>query len=124
MGHYQNIVESKKLILVNTRYGKKFIVIDSITMIKAHNKCSIIYTLDSKQIEVNHLLKILALKLRRHYFFRCNRSTLINCIHVKFFSSKSIIMNCNNNVMISGINYKKFLEFYSNYLERICYNPN
>ena len=94
---------------VNTPKGILFVPTYQILYIRAENKHSDIYFVDSKKIKTNHLLKWYVSHLPECDFYRCHKSFIVNCHCIDYIIGYYLIMNGEFYIPLSR-NKKQYLE--------------
>jgi DNA-binding LytR/AlgR family response regulator len=92
---------------VNTSKGIYYINIVEILYIKAENKYSIIYFVDSECIKTNHLLRWYGTHLKEPYFCRCHYSAIVNCRYIVCICGNMAVLKGNNKVRISRMKRRR-----------------
>ncbi|MCX6327675.1 MAG: LytTR family DNA-binding domain-containing protein [Bacteroidia bacterium] len=101
-----NELSSKPIKLkVNTAKGIYYITVEEILYIKAENKYTTVYFINSGSIETHHLLKWYCEHLHEKEFCKCHRSIIINCDYVEGICGNEIILK--ENIRVSLSRYKK-----------------
>lgn len=102
-------------IKVNTAKGIYYITVDEIIYIKAENKYSTIYLVDSESIKTNHLLKWYTTHLQEPDFYRCHHSVIVNCRYVECICGNTLILKGDNIVPLSRNKKHPFENYLLNY---------
>ncbi len=111
------ISDSNKKIAVPTSNGLKFIDPDTIIYLKADNTYTEVYTLDGNRLIVSRTLKNFEETLTSlTYFFRCNKSYIVNTKCVTDYVKSDggyLVLNNKINVPLSPDKVSDFLELSS-----------
>ena len=80
------------IIKLKTQKGNKPLNFNEILYLKASNKQTLIYLIEGRCIETNHLLKQYGEKLPRPLFCRCHNSYILNNLNVECINGNFVYL--------------------------------
>ncbi|MCZ4693788.1 LytTR family transcriptional regulator [Ancylomarina euxinus] len=112
--------EFSNIVFISTWKGIKKIKTEDVIYMKSSDKYSEIYLNNDDKIESSSTLSDLAKSFSQDFFYRVNRTTVINLLYAEeFLSSKCCVLLLNNSEIVVSRRrkqdfLKQWISFYSN----------
>jgi two-component system LytT family response regulator len=87
-----SITQTPTIIALKTQKGKKSLNFNEILYLEASNKHTLIYLLDGRCFDSNHMLKQLEEELPTSLFCRCHNSYIVNNVYVECINGSLVYL--------------------------------
>jgi len=120
MDDYLKTLEEEKILNIKVENVNRNIHTQEITYVEGAGKYCIIHLESGEKIECHETLAAIELRMPKDFFYRCQKSFLINFRYVKIYDNESLVLDSGEKIYLSRKKNREFSNLYLEYMSRYC----